>query len=75
MPRLPQLPAPATAVPYKDMQLTQEALNEFKAIYKAEFGEEISDAEALEMGTRLLRVFHVLLEVGNEETKNAPPDN
>ena len=53
MPRLPQLPAPATAVPYKDMQLTQEALNEFKAIYKAEFGEEISDAEALEMGTRL----------------------
>ena len=51
------------------MQLTQEALDEFKAIYKTEFGQDISDAEALEMGTRLLRVFHVLLEAGNEETE------
>ena len=54
------------------MQLTQEAIDEFKAIYKKEFGEEISDAEALEMGTRLLRVFHVLLEVGNEDTEDKP---
>ena len=54
------------------MQLTQQALNEFKAIYKSEFGEDISDAEALEMGTRLMRVFHVLLEVSREDTENEP---
>ena len=57
------------------MQLTQEAIDEFKAIYKKEFGEDISDAEALEMGTRLLRVFHILLEVGNEGTENKPQNN
>ena len=56
------------------MQLTQEALDEFKAIYKKEFGEDISDAQAREMGTRLLRVFHVLLEVNDQAPEEESPD-
>ena len=57
------------------MQLTQEAIDEFKTIYKKEFGEDISDGEAREMGTRLLRVFRVLLEVSHEPPENKPQND
>ena len=56
------------------MQLTQEAIDEFKVIYKKQFGEDISDAEALEMGTRLLRVFRVLLEVRDQVPTDESPE-
>ena len=48
--------------------LNQADLDELKAIYKAEYGEEISDEEAIEMGNRLIRVFAVLTRV----PKNTP---
>ena len=56
------------------MQLTQEALDEFKAIYQSEFGEDITDAQAREMGTRLLRVFRVLLDVSDQAPADQSPD-
>jgi hypothetical protein len=40
--------------------LSREALDEFKRIYQAEFGETLTDAEAQEMGLRVLRVFDLL---------------
>jgi hypothetical protein len=40
--------------------LSREALEEFKGIYQSEFGEALTDAEAQEMGLRLLRVFDLL---------------
>jgi hypothetical protein len=40
--------------------LSREALEEFKRIYQSEFGEALTDAEAQEMGLRLLRVFDLL---------------
>ena len=49
------------------MQLSQEDIDEFKAIYKREYGEDISDAEARDMGTRLLRVLKVILDVCGQE--------
>lgn len=49
------------------MQLTQEAIDEFKEIYKKEYGKEISDDEAREMGTRLLRVFKIIQDVCGKE--------
>ena len=54
------------------MQLTQEDLEEFKAIYRQEYGIDISDAEALEMGTRLLRVVKVIVDVGGQERTPGP---
>ena len=54
------------------MQLTQEDLEEFKALYKDEYGVDISDAEALEMGTRLLRVVKVIVDVGGQERTQGP---
>jgi hypothetical protein len=59
------------------MQLSKEAIEEYKKIYKEVEGEEISDKEAFEQATRLVNLFEVLLKVDNEiksdkiKTKNA----
>ena len=41
-------------------QLSREAIEEFKAAYKDEFGEVLSDDEVREIATRLLRFFGIL---------------
>jgi len=41
--------------------LSRKAIDEFMAIYQEEFGEEISDDEAQEMGLRLLKLLKLLL--------------
>ncbi len=42
------------------MQIPDESLNEFIAIYRAEFGEEISRNDASEMALRVLRLYELL---------------
>lgn len=42
------------------MQLSKEAIEEFKEIYKEEFGEEISDQVALELAQNLLNLFRAI---------------
>lgn len=42
------------------MQLSKEAIEEFKETHKKVFGEEISDQEAYEMASNLLRVFEAI---------------
>ena len=41
-------------------QLSREAIEEFKAIYKDEFGEELTDEQVQEIALRLLRFFGIL---------------
>lgn len=41
-------------------KLSREAIEEFKQIYREECGATISDAKALEMGLRVLRLFEVI---------------
>lgn len=41
-------------------QLSHEAIDEFKAIYKDEFGKELSDPEVQEIALQLLRFFGIL---------------
>ena len=67
MPVLACLPSFATQWPagkVNDMQtpqqLSREAINEFKVIYKEEFGEVLSDDEVQEIAMRLLRFFGIL---------------
>lgn len=43
-------------------QLSREAIAEFKAIYREEFRQNISDDEARETALRLLRLFDRLLQ-------------
>jgi len=42
------------------MELSKEALEEFKIIYKEDFGEKISDDKALDLATRLVTLFKVI---------------
>jgi hypothetical protein len=37
--------------------LSKQAVDEFKALYKKEFGEELSDSEAHEKGLRLINLI------------------
>jgi len=41
-------------------QLSREAIEEFRAIYQEEFGQELSDDEIKEVATRLLHFFGIL---------------
>ena len=43
-------------------QLSRQAIDEFKAHYQEEFGQELSDDEVQEMALRLLRFFGVLVQ-------------
>ena len=42
------------------MSLTQQAINELKQIHKKEFGEELTNEEAMDMGYSLLRLFKAM---------------
>lgn len=42
------------------MPLSKEAVEEFKEIYKKEFGKELSNQEALEKATNLLTLFDAI---------------
>lgn len=42
------------------MLLTDKQIAKFQAIYKARFGKEISRAEALEKGIKLLRMMQII---------------
>ncbi len=46
----------------KPQQLSRQAIDEFKATYRDEFEQELSDDEVLEMALRLLRFFGILTE-------------
>ena len=43
-------------------QLSRQAIEEFKAIYKEEFGQDLSDGEVQEIALNLLRFFGMLRE-------------
>ena len=42
------------------MRLSKEQVEEFKQIYKEEFGKGLTDAEAEEMATRVMRLYELL---------------
>lgn len=42
------------------MLISEKALNEFIAIYKTEFGEELSRKDASEMAFRVLTIYELL---------------
>ncbi len=43
--------------------LSKQASEEYQKIFKKEFGQDITIGEAEEQGTRLLRLFEILLKV------------
>jgi hypothetical protein len=51
-------------------QLSRQAIDEFKAIYLDEFGQELSDEEVQEIALRLLRFFGILVKPTPGETED-----
>jgi len=51
------------------MQLSKQAIREFKSIYKEEFREDISDYEAYELAANLLRLFKIIYRPIPKEKK------
>ena len=52
------------------MRLSQQAIEDFKKIFKKEYGEDISDAEAEEMAIRFLRLFSLIYRPIPEDAEN-----
>ncbi len=48
--------------------ITEKAIKELKQIHFKETGKMLSDQEALEMGTRLLGLFRIIMRPIPEET-------
>ena len=48
-------------------QLSREAIEEFRTIYKEEFGKRLTDDEVLEIAMRLLRFFGILNQPNPED--------
>src|SRR5271154_2422318 len=63
----------------KDM-ISKEALEEFKRIWKEEFGEDISDQKALDSGIALLTIMNVVYRpikkswLEDQKIRDAMPD-
>ena len=51
------------------MSLSKQAINEFKSIYKEEFGEDISDRKAYELAANLLSLFKIIYRPIPKERK------
>jgi hypothetical protein len=51
------------------MPLPPRAIEELKAIYRKEYGRDLSDEAAWEMGHRLLRIFAVLTRARAGESR------
>jgi len=54
--------------------ISEAALQEFKKLYVEEFGEEISDEEAMELGTNLLTLFHYIYRPVKKDWMGAVSD-
>jgi len=54
------------------MPLDQKAIDELIKIHLQEFGEELTNEEAWDMGIRLLRLFKALGRKGSMVEKNGP---
>jgi len=49
------------------MQIPEEHLNKFKKLYKKQFGIELSDSEALDKATKLIRLVEIVYKPMTEE--------
>lgn len=49
------------------MTLSDKSVQEFKDIFKKEYGQDLTDAEAREQGERLVSFFEILYEQAQTE--------
>lgn len=51
------------------MTLSDKAVQEFKDIFKKEYGQDLTDVEAREQGERLVNFFEVLIKIDSRTNK------
>lgn len=49
--------------------LSDKAIQEYKNIFKKEYGQDLTDEEAREQGERLLKFFELLIKIDQKTTK------
>lgn len=47
--------------------LLDKAIQEYKDIFKKEFGQDLTDAEAREQGERLVKFFEILIKIDQRD--------
>ena len=57
------------------MQLSKQAIHELQAIYRAEYGATLTDAEAQDLGQRLLTLFQLLARPLPPHARETPRHN
>ena len=71
------IPNPCTLRGMKQQSstLSRTAIDEFKEVYKRDYGEELSDQEASEMANRVLRYYAAIsrLILSDEDKKGSNP--
>lgn len=55
--------------------LSDKAIKEYKEIFKNEYGQDLTYAEAREQSERLLKFFEILLKIDQKVNKNHEPRN
>lgn len=49
--------------------LSDKAIQEYKEIFKNEYGQDLTDAESREQGERLLKFFEILIKIDQRNKK------
>ncbi|MCL4353462.1 hypothetical protein M1615_03300 [Patescibacteria group bacterium] len=57
------------------MQLSDESIQEFKEIFKKEYGKEYTDSEAREAAKNLVGFFDLLIKVDQRNKQNKNKSN
>lgn len=57
------------------MTLTKEEIDEYKALFKKEYGIELSDAQAFDKGSRLVRFVKLVLQTTHDSKKRSEASN
>lgn len=55
--------------------LSKQAIDEFKKIFKEEYGVDLSDADASDQANRLVELFRILMKVDRQSSGNMTPRN
>lgn len=49
--------------------LSDKSVQEFKEIFKKEYGQDLTDTEAREQGERLLKYFEILIKIDRRKNE------
>lgn len=52
------------------MALSDKPVQEYKDIFKKDFGRDLTDAKAREQGERLVKFFEILIKIDQRTRKN-----